>query len=93
MCAELQEKNDHVRCPYLPACSNLVTLGEASKGSSLTKWDCNTVITQGIEHLKAENMVDLALKGDEHLSPSCLEHSGTANSCDNVHATTGLTQI
>lgn len=76
-----------------PACNNLVTLREASKGSSLTKWACNAVITQGLECLKAENTVDPALKVYKHLSPSCIGHSGTAKSCDNVHVTAGLTQI
>jgi len=50
-----------------PACDNLVTLREATKGSSLTERACKTVITQGVECLKAENIVDLALKGYERL--------------------------
>lgn len=76
-----------------PACNNLVTLKEASEGSSLTKWAGNTVITQGVECLKAENTVDLTLKGCEQMSPTCIGCLGAENSCDNVHVTAGLTQI
>lgn len=91
--AELEEKNDHVQYPYLHQHVMIWSLSERLPKDCHLQSVSVTVVTQGVECLEAEKMVDLALKGYEHLSPSFTGCSGTANSCADVYLAAGLTQM
>lgn len=63
-----------------PACNDLVTLREASKVSSLTKWACNTVISQGV----VSEDWDYGRSGNEREWASVPQLHGALRHCESM---------